>query len=51
MYYWINAFLEIEESTLNVSWREDLKRSGNYFESKEKAIEKRNEIRRILNEA
>ena len=43
--------MEVEESVLEVSWKFDLMRVGNYFENKEKAIEKRNEIRRILNEA
>lgn len=51
MYYWINVFGEIEESNLELSWKADLKRSGNYFESRERAVEKRNEIRRILHEA
>lgn len=51
MYYWINVFLEVEESTHEDSWKGQLKRVGNYFEDKEEAIRKRNEIRRILNES
>lgn len=51
MYYWLNVFGEIEESKYPLTWERDLKRSGNYFKSREDAIAVRNKIREILNES
>lgn len=47
-WYWITAFGEIEESSDDLIWKEDLRRYGNYFEDKRRAIEVRNQIYRIF---
>lgn len=50
MYYWLNAFGEVEHSDIELSWAKDLKKSGNYFESEAEALLVRMRIRKILNE-